>query len=284
MRVTVNYRNKANKDLILYLHLLVIVFFTGARYQPQEYTFGTVELRHTPPTPLTLVGEYKMDRQPYHGRAWIINNLASDQKTSAGAQNDVKNVTTLFKYLGYEVKEEVGLDKDGMMALFDKIAEFDHTRYDSFVCCILSHGEEHGQLFYGSPKEPVVIGDLVGCLNASVCTSLKGKPKMFFINACRGSKTQRPVALERIPDTADFLFCYATSSGYTAYEPDTGSCYIKEVCKIITENAVTRASLSDMMTKVNEVVASTVQSGNAIQAPEITSRLRKHVTFFQNVN
>ena len=226
-----------------------------------------------------------MDRTT-HGYAFIINNLASDpsKDISSGAKHDVKNLTKLFKYLGYRVEERVGLDKSGMLALFDKIADIDHTSYDSFICCILSHGDDYGKLLYGSANEPVVLDDLVDCLNADVCKSLKGKPKMFVINACRGSKTQRPVALERIPDTSDFVFCYATPSSYKAYTDESGPCYINKVCQIITENAVTRASLSDMMTKVNEEVGNTVQHDTLIQAPEITSRLRKHLTFFQNIN
>ena len=101
---------------------------------------------------------------------------------------------------------------------------------------------------------------------------------MFFINACRGAKKQRPVSLAAIPDTSDFVFCYATPSSYYAYTDSSGSLYIKELCSVIKDNAE-KASLCDMMTKVNERVASTLQRSDNIQAPEITSRLRKHIKF-----
>ena len=105
-----------------------------------------------------------MDRK-VHGRALIINNLASDpsEPISSGAKCDVKNLKKLFTNLNYDVEMKVGLDKGKMMALFDKIAAYDHSKYDSFVCCILSHGGDYGKL-YGTTGEPLVLDDLVDSL------------------------------------------------------------------------------------------------------------------------
>ena len=64
----------------------------------------------------------------------------------------------------------------------------DHTNYDCFVCCILSHGTT-GHI-YGADGNLVNISDLTGPLKSVVCPTLAGKPKLFFIQACQGREKQ----------------------------------------------------------------------------------------------
>ena len=212
------------------------------------------------------------------GFAVIMNNLCSDNNEliQQAASQDETNLATLFKYLGYEVEIKQGLNKTDMTTYLQQVASRDHENYDSFVCCILSHGGVKGNLYYGSSNDPVQFNDLIDIFNGDACETLKGKPKIFFVNACRGTK-RMPPTLGAVPDTADFLFCYATQPGYVAYIDCHGSRYIEEICKVITENA-TYASLSDMMVKVSEKVGGIETA--SVYAPEITSRLKKLVYFF----
>jgi len=64
----------------------------------------------------------------------------------------------------------------------------DHQRYSGFVCCILSHGAIGA--IYGTDGRTVLIKDLTVFFKASICPSLCGKPKMFFIQACQGTEKQ----------------------------------------------------------------------------------------------
>lgn len=54
----------------------------------------------------------------------------------------------------------------------------DHTTRASFVCVILSHGDEG--VIYGTDM-PVRVQDLTVYFKGSRCPSLVGKPKLFFI-------------------------------------------------------------------------------------------------------
>ena len=249
----------------------------------QTYSFGPVHPKGASKPVDDFCGMYEMDgkhRGKYHGLALIINNLESDPKKGikTSAVNDAKNMKILFEYLGYKVEEEKkGLSKDQMMTAFKQTAASYDANYDSFICCILSYGGAQGKLV-GSGEEPVYFNDIVDIFNGDVCKPLKGKPKIFFVNACRGTK-KMPTTLAVPPDTADFLFCFPTVESYVTYTSSegSGSCYIEEICKVITENA-THSFLSDMMTKVCENVGG-VKKKN-VQSPEITSRLTKHVYFF----
>ncbi len=73
-----------------------------------------------------------------------------------------------------------------------------HSSYDSFVCVILSHGSD-GVIYASDGIIPV--DKFIGYFRADRCASLVGKPKMFFIQACRGSHFDKGVAMST--DAAD---------------------------------------------------------------------------------
>ncbi len=78
---------------------------------------------------------------------------------------------------------------------FSRLRE--HSNYHSTIVVVLTHGE-HGKLggtdmdcaqnqLYGT----VGVHRFVSTLNAENCPQLRGKPKLFFLQACRGSKLLR---------------------------------------------------------------------------------------------
>lgn len=58
------------------------------------------------------------------------------------------------------------------------VSEEDHGERACFICVLLSHGGE-GTLF--GTDRPVPLQQLTSSLTAERCPSLKGKPKLFFI-------------------------------------------------------------------------------------------------------
>ena len=69
---------------------------------------------------------------------------------------------------------------------FLKYSKEDHEQYDCFGCFILSHGISAG--VYGVDGKVVDIQKILDMFNSQSCQSLVGKPKLFFIQACRGSE------------------------------------------------------------------------------------------------
>ena len=78
--------------------------------------------------------------KPHRGCAVVIDNVDIDPKYGNCCSNDAKDMEKLFKFLGYDVKVHTKLEKQRFLHVFDKIGETDHSKYDSFVCCILSFG------------------------------------------------------------------------------------------------------------------------------------------------
>lgn len=61
------------------------------------------------------------------------------------------------------------------------VAKENHSRCASFVCVLLSHGDE-GE-FFGTDG-PVNLKSLTSLFRGDRCTTLVGKPKLFFIQVC----------------------------------------------------------------------------------------------------
>ena len=273
------------------------------------FSFGTVTPQKGDKT-VGIAGAYEMNSVP-HGIALIINNEKFQrQSMREGTEIDEKNLILAFRYLGYTVQVHRDCGAEKICDIMEGIRMKDHSNYDSFVCCILSHGKE-GQI-YGSDSVMVSLDDITTKLNGDNCPSLLEKPKIFFLQACRGKmkdkgarvghdgdeiepeKEEEPetrvmsdsglrIATDsdsKIPDAADFYFGYATPFGHVAWRDlDNGSWYISELCRSMASYG-THAKLEDIMKITNSEVGGVYSNVEFKQSPEATTRLRKDVFFF----
>ena len=69
-----------------------------------------------------------------------------------------------------------------MHSWFKEVSQMDHSEYDCFVCCIMSHGELGA--VHGTDGESVEIQEILALFKSVSCKSLNGKPKLFFIQVC----------------------------------------------------------------------------------------------------
>ena len=280
-----------------YEHLLEIMT-REVESQRQE----TVKLHQTlqGQDPVNDEGDfYKMDKTP-HGICLIINNhkfyhSGGDDKAHperGGAHVDQHNLEQTFKYLQYRVEVLENLSSQRMNDTMLEMARRDHSQYDSFICCILTHGEK--EVVHGADSEPVNLNDLTGVMK--MCSTLRGKPKLFLIQACRGDAEGEAIKLQdddtqhdagggpysnTIPKEADFFFGFATPTGNAAYRSRRyGSWFISEVCQVFVNNAY-KLNLNAMMKKVNNRVSMAYTKDGNKQAPEFVDRLRFQVHFFR---
>ncbi|XP_046568769.1 caspase-3-like isoform X2 [Haliotis rubra] len=168
---------------------------------------------------------YNMNHR-HRGFAYIINNVKFDELTErSGSEVDEERLTERFSALQFTVKSFRNQKRTQMVDLLDKASKDDHSDSDCFVCVILSHGEE--EKIYGTDGA-VEVTKLLDPFKGHRCGSLAGKPKLFFIQACRGMESDNgvdvlgvigdgedvdEVAIYRIPREADFLVAYSTVYG-----------------------------------------------------------------------
>lgn len=240
---------------------------------------------------------YPMNKDP-HGICMIINNHKFCHPTNeqlshqdrVGAEVDQVNLIKLFEFLHYTVEVYENATSERMQELMLEVANRNHQPYDSFVCFILSHGEEG--VIHGADCSPVNLRDLSGVMK--VCPTLMGKPKMFFIQACRGEDDGKPIPVDpdiqsdpvnsarrsTIPDDTDFFFGYATVPGRAAYRSRRhGSWFVTEICRLFVQHAYSH-TLMDIMIKVNESISKAYTQEDNKQCTEMVVRLRKQIHFF----
>lgn len=190
---------------------------------------------------------YKMNKG-YHGYALIINNInIAGRDKRLGAEKDDENLSKTLNMLGYHLYEGcVYRDKtaDEIRKLIEKVCkQTDHTQCDSFVCCLLSHGDS-GKI-YGVDDRPVYLDELK---QATIkCKSLVMKPKIFLIQSCRGGRLPDARAVQiddhedtnriLLPEESDLFFGYATTPFTKACRfTDIGSWYVIELCKALNHH------------------------------------------------
>jgi len=107
----------------------------------------------------------------------------------------------------------------------------DHSNADCIAFAISTHGEKNDMLH--AKDKMYSLEDLCLSISADKCKTLAGKPKLFFIQACRGNQfdtgtwvsTDSPEGRGRsdqnlnytykIPNHADFFLAYSTIPGNT---------------------------------------------------------------------
>ncbi|XP_019617892.1 PREDICTED: caspase-3-like [Branchiostoma belcheri] len=219
------------------------------------------------------------------GVAVIINNIRfEDMEEREGAERDTDRLREAFESLGFTARTFIDLDHAKMVATMKDQGKADHSNHDCFVCCIMSHGTM-GKVF-SSDDVGIDICELMKPVNAKKCPSLKGKPKLFFIQACQGEKILRTERFDNEHDVkpvpficieADFFLGLATVPGYVARRDEDGAPYVKHLAKLLKEFGPTHdlfaimAMVCDKMNEINDDKFGWISS--------IHSTLRKSLIF-----
>ncbi|XP_028657950.1 caspase-3-like [Erpetoichthys calabaricus] len=233
---------------------------------------------------------------PSIGMCYIINNKNFDPKTGMNVRNgtdvDAAQLRQTFKKLGYKVKVDNDLKCAEIVNNLKKVASEDHTNEASLVCALLSHGDD-GKIYGTDGFLDVKI--LTDFFKGDKCRSLVGKPKLFFIQACRGTELDGGIECDsmesdgpaqRIPVEADFLYAFSTAPGYYSWRnTTTGSWFIQSLCEMLNKYG-SELELMQILTRVNNRVAMDFESASNIpgfntkkQIPCIISMLTKEVYF-----
>ena len=233
--------------------------------------------------------EYRMNHQR-RGYAIVINNKKFyDMPTREGTDNDAACLETSLKRLGFDIKLVHNLSAEDMRGYMNYYAKQDHSDADCFVCVILSHGDNN--MVFGVDKD-IEIETLLKPFKAN--RTLAGKPKLFFLQACRGINLMEAIDsnpyevsyVSRIPMEADFLVCYSTVAGYYSWRnSEKGSWFIQTLCQVLNDYGK-ELEIMQLLTIVNRKVAYYFESNASEksmsgkrQVPCIVSMLTKELYF-----
>ncbi|CAI9722936.1 caspase-3-like isoform X2 [Octopus vulgaris] len=267
--------------------------------QPQD-----VEMESVAKNSESVNTRYDMDRKK-ENLALIINNESFDESTEMskrqGSDRDASAIKKTLKSLHFEVVERKNLSVSDMRQIFTEISKREHAKYNCFVCVILTHGEDDNQI-YGTDGK-LNLNELVQMLLPDSCPGLIGKPKLYFIQACRGTKLDRGVIMHdaqafrdeyqnvtplKVPLWADVLLAYSTVPGFYSWKNSTnGSWFIQSLAHILERDG-DKLELQQLMLSVNRRVACEYESNASHsfmnrmkQVPSIVSMLTKELHFYK---
>lgn len=239
--------------------------------------------------------QYKMSKRQ-RGLCLIINNKNFRNSDAGynrkGSEIDERNLKELFKELSFTVHVKNDLTADQMRQVAREFAEKDHSEFDAFIFIIMSHGEDK-DVIESVDRRLVRIEDLMREFKADKCPTLKYKPKLFFIQTCRGHDRDRDCDRESTassadivdtafspdstlsksvcPQEADFLLAFSTAPGYVAFrDHQYGSPFVQVLVETIREKH-DNCHLIEILTEVTRRV---VDEGKGKQVPAPTSTLR----------
>ena len=134
---------------------------------------------------------YRMKSEPQGIAVIISNKIFKNKGTRIGTDIDALALERLFTYLGFYTNRYNNLTGSEIVRTLKEVASIDYKSYDCLMVAILTHGEE-GKL-YGSDDKLVSVQDLITLFNGNQCPLLAGKPKIFFLQACRGGSYDKGV-------------------------------------------------------------------------------------------
>uniref|UniRef100_A0A3P8TY14 Caspase 20, apoptosis-related cysteine peptidase n=1 Tax=Amphiprion percula TaxID=161767 RepID=A0A3P8TY14_AMPPE len=206
---------------------------------------------------------YPLNSQPV-GLCLIMNNVNfMSLGVRRGSDKDAQSLAEVFSELGFRVLMCKDQTKDQMeqtltwfSSLNDhalppqefRVEEWSGTGFtepqqplnhgDAFICCLLSNGMEGVVL--GTDESPLAIKHITRTFRATKQSALKGKPKVFLIQACQGYQRVDPEEDNcgggSIPAEADVLVAIAAGEGFVSFRHVIeGSLFIQSVCQQLRE-------------------------------------------------
>ncbi|XP_043916375.1 caspase-9 [Protopterus annectens] len=265
--------------------------------------------------------DYKMSSNPC-GHCLIINNMIFQDNIKhpnrLGSNIDCNKLENLFKSFNFLVTVYTNLKKMELQKELHLLAGKDHSAFDCCIIIILSHGSEtsHNQFpggIYGTDGLALPVQQVVTYFDGSNCPTLRGKPKLFFIQACGGEQrdmgfhltADAPVdapdgdllhtdavpfssgcerydvvdAVASLPTPSDILVSYSTFPGYVSWRAKkTGSWYVDTLDDIFQQYAHSE-DLTTLLLRVADKVSQISAKGIYKQIPGCFNFLRKRLFF-----
>ncbi|XP_029499009.1 caspase-8-like isoform X2 [Oncorhynchus nerka] len=278
--------------------------------EPSDHTFNpapTIPIPCTDNSDLETVvtggdevSQYEMTSVP-RGLCLIINNEIFDKLSErTGSNKDAVDLANIFSRMKFRVvmcKDKTAVEIPRVLKVFSELKQLsDLQQYnvkewvggqftdlkdlpkhgDAFVCCILSHGKKEGVCGTDGTVVPTI--DILSPFNGTNCSILVEKPKLFFIQACRGKDVQKGVPVNKKPkvegtdmelDTddgqvqeytlplySDYLVFMANVDQYISIRsPTSGSWFIQSLCGQLEKSCTRGKNIYEILTGVKAAVS-----------------------------
>uniref|UniRef100_A0A1X7TT01 Caspase family p20 domain-containing protein n=1 Tax=Amphimedon queenslandica TaxID=400682 RepID=A0A1X7TT01_AMPQE len=231
---------------------------------------------------------------------FINNTKFTELKNIKSGGKDEESIISTFQKLGFDVRVHSNLTAAHIKSTVEGYSKMPHT--GAFFLIISSHGgpydPKHGikdDAVCGTDGKMVKVQDLRKHFYAKRCPSLAGIPKVFMIDACRGSENEgfldfastcmsksglqdfstnsasSTTLATGAMDSADIMTIFASTQGHVAnYKKNEGSYLIQTFAKVLED-----ASRDENLTGIKNRAQRKIQE-RKIQTIQVESTFDKH--------
>lgn len=211
---------------------------------------------------------------------------------------DIKLSVKCFKNLGFDVRTLKDMEKKEIIHHLEAVSQEDHSERGSLAIIVSTHGYNDNHIY--ASDGTYHIKELFKPFQTAKCGTLAGKPKLYFMQYCRGENSQSSIALVKCFDNSsheekqskvylpapdehatssetvdidilpwpeiedDFLVFFSTTEDHMAFQNVSGSWFISSLCKGLTKNK--NCDILHILTFVNRDIAINYESDNVDMA------------------
>nr|XP_027232060.1 caspase-1-like isoform X2 [Penaeus vannamei] len=285
------------------------------RSRPGSYGYDSCEENNNPDEPLRIVVVQSTEVGGAHlDEADLYKNLSKprglvflanykDFRDGAhpcrrGSEIDVKNLSLLFTQMGYKIpKQHINMTKyETIKAIREFRSNEELNSVDSCIVIIMSHGRDE-KSFFTSDNLYLSVNEVVERFSNRECPALKGKPKIFIFQYCRGAAPDVGVAagpqlvsnvrqqnlemdasfvseaiVEKDPTYTDMYIAFSTVEGFVSFRhPERGSWLMEAICQVFMKHAH-KMELESLMKMVSRRVRQNYSDDGSKQVCEFVQR------------
>ncbi|KAI6653309.1 Caspase-3-like [Oopsacas minuta] len=226
----------------------------------------------------------------------IVNENFKKLSKRSGAKKDLEYLTNIYEKYNIKCDNNTYEDLEGS-SFFDKLDNLSDNVAEScsvIFVSISSHGDESGKVL-GSDGFGMTVLDMVDILQSN--ENLLGIPKVFIMQACKGSKKEVKYKGADSTDTkqkgadvatkaGDTLIAYSTSEGFVSWrDPKNGSWFLKILHDCVMDPRYRNLHLVEILTVCSNLIitecAANESGYNFTETPSYYSTLRRFLRFNQ---
>ncbi|XP_037950748.1 cell wall protein DAN4-like [Teleopsis dalmanni] len=226
----------------------------------------------SPNTSNTSLASTKKKSKLKPGYAYIFNNDTFDNPENEfrdGSSNDVKSLKEVFEMFKLNVNVIKNATLDKIDSTVNNIERKKFTDYSCLIIVILSHGSRHEGIAAKNGTYSIDDKILFPILRNR---TLADKPKIFFIQACKGAMEIGGFKTDSVQPNgtpSEILKCYSTFEGYVSYRLKDGSFFIQTLCESLKMHGQSK----DIKNIMDEVLRLVKERTNNMQIPSLTTTL-----------
>uniref|UniRef100_A0A1B6LB92 Caspase family p20 domain-containing protein n=1 Tax=Graphocephala atropunctata TaxID=36148 RepID=A0A1B6LB92_9HEMI len=222
-----------------------------------------------------------------HEHFWTKNK--SKKQPNPGTNADLMSFEKALKSLGFKTLIYEDQTVQSIMNILEDVSEEDHSDNDCFILVCLTCGKQGNLRARDNLYNPSILWSY---FTAKKCSTLAGKPKLFFIQAREEEETDGSQVDSypsyTIPDQADVLIVSVIPNMFTFNKETQSSWFAQVLCEKLNTYGFSEDILT-LLTSVNRKIAENFESfivnnpNKQVkkEIPHITSMLTRQLQFYK---